>query len=121
MANNLYRVYQFALPTDDNAGAGYQLALTLWEQQALDLAGGFTDLGERPGSWRGDGGAIYSEIMQWYEVATDVTTKNRLMREAVRLFPDQKAFYVSELGRAEIVQNSELQQIAAREAVSKSR
>lgn len=119
MANSLMNIYQFALPFKTNDGHDYTRALAVWEQLALDEAGGFTYLGERVGSWRDDG-KTYSEPMAWYEVAGEPAIKSRLLRHAVRLFPDQKAFYVAKVGVGEVVYNTDLQQMSAA-APSKSR
>jgi hypothetical protein len=102
-------VYQFALPTQSNDGTlSYWEQLREWENEALAVAGGFTDLGDRTGVWRDDKtDEIYREQMAWYEVAVDesfdVIIADRLLDVTRRLFPDQKAFYVAKVGTAEIV------------------
>lgn len=101
-------VYQIALPDSPNVKTFYtslQYApeRTLWRQMALDLAGGFTALGPRRGSWRGDDGRIYSETMHWYEVACTEQCWSRLTDLALVLFPDQESFYTSLVGQATFI------------------
>lgn len=100
-------LYQIALPLKTNDGAGdYAAQLAVWEALALDEAGDFTDLGDRRGFWRDpDSGRVYSETMRGYQIAASSKTLQRLLRDAMMLFPDQVAFYVAHIGRAEIIVN----------------
>lgn len=100
--------YEIALPNVRNADTkgfprSYALERGLWEQEALNAAGGYTCLGNRFGVWRDDDGHVYREGMHWYQIACDKATIAWLLDHAFELFPDQKAIYVVQVGVATIV------------------
>lgn len=99
-------LYQIALPDRRNNGFGdieYAERREVWGQRALRRAGGFTELGIRRGAWKDPRtGVVYIEPMHGYQVACDYYTMTELVQDALELFPDQLAIYVSNVGTAEI-------------------
>lgn len=96
-------LYQFNLPEASNDGlVDYGPARSVWEEAAIDEAGGFTSLGRQMGAWRSDDGAIYREPMHGYLVATTRERMEALTARAFDLFPDQLALFVAEVGQARI-------------------
>lgn len=103
-------VYQIALPVFSNDGrVNYARARAVWQDEALRLAGGYTEIGRRVGAWRDPSdGAVYREPMEWYEVATDdAFTFGILVERAFELFPDQLSFYTAQVGAAQIINRAE--------------
>jgi hypothetical protein len=98
-------VYQIALPdTMNGSPVNYDAQRNQWMMAVLDHAGGLTVLGPRMGVWRDDAdGTVYRELMHWYEIACDKGTMDLIVWNAMQMFPDQKALYVSKLGTAEII------------------
>ncbi len=68
--------------------------------ELVDAFGGFTQSDVR-GSWLDDNGKLYTDRSIAYRVACD--DEPALAAMAGPLFPDQLAFYVAEIGRAEII------------------
>lgn len=98
-------LYLITLPKSSNDGRiDYEYDRRDWEKVALQKAGGFTELGARRGAWKDpDSGVVYDEEMVAYQVACDRDTMLELVDEAMRLFPDQLAFFTAKIGEAEIV------------------
>lgn len=85
-------------------GADYLPELRLWEGYALSRAGGFTATGFVTGTWRDDEtGLVYTDRMAGYEIACASHVFNKLIDDARRLFPDQRAFFTATVGIAQIV------------------
>lgn len=110
-------VYQFLLPLQTNdKSLSYACELYAWEQRALQEAGGFTDLGVRRGVWRDpETGKTYDEQMACYQVAfldclAEAKVKE-LTEAAFELFTDQLAFYVAQVGTADIAQRESAERV----------
>lgn len=97
------KLYQFNLPTNTNGGLSYELARKAWEKVALEAAGGYTLAGFSTGVWKGEA-RIYKETMAIYTVACAPGVLATLEAAFWRLFPDQEALFVADLGPAYITQ-----------------
>ncbi len=99
-------VYQIAVPETANDGlASYHDAQDTFETMILVRAGGYTDLGVRVGAWKDPSdGKVYKERMRWYQVACEPGDWNVVIEYAFDLFPDQVAFFVAQVGTAEIIE-----------------
>lgn len=96
------KLYQFNIPTNTNAGLSYELARKSWEKVALEAAGGFTLApGFSTGVWTGEA-RTYRETMAIYTVACEPPVRAILEGAFWRLFPDQEAMFVADLGPAYI-------------------
>lgn len=97
-------LYQFNIPTNTNAGLSYELARKSWAAEALTLAGGYTLLpGFAEGFWKGEGSPrVYKDTMAIYHVACDPVVLKALKVAFWRLFPDQEALFLADLGPAYI-------------------
>ena len=95
------RLWEFQLPEATNAGDPYVLSLHEWEDTALGHAGGYTRLPAGDGFWR-DGQVTYQDRMVLYRVLCDRDTMQTLLDAAFRLFPDQTAIFVADIGTATI-------------------
>ncbi len=96
-------LYQFNLPTNTNAGLTYGPARTSWEAEALKLAGGYTLApGFASGVWKGES-RVYKETIAVYQVACEPRVGAALEDAFWRLFPDQEALFVADLGPASII------------------
>jgi hypothetical protein len=100
-------VYQIALPAShDHTHFALPFGsqeVAKWVERALDLAGGYTYLGQRLGAWRDDMGVVHTEQMHWYEVACDRETWNLLVHLAFDLFPNEQAIYTAHVGVCDII------------------
>lgn len=96
---------QFNIPTNTNAGLSYELARKSWEKEALALAGGYTLApGFSQGVYTGVvPPTIYRETMAIYTVACEPRVAELLEGVFWRLFPDQEALFVADLGPASII------------------
>lgn len=108
-------LYQIALPDTTVQFQPHQAARNharqmrdKWVSHALSLAGGYTELGSRAGAWS-DPMSVDTvvETMHWYQVATDTKTMGSLVEIAFDLFPDQKAIFYANVGRAIIMPRHE--------------
>lgn len=90
-------LYRFTLPTHTNAGLSYELARKGFSREALTVAGGFTEQPIAQGVWEGDA-RTYRETVVSYDVATNEEGSAKLLAAAFRLFPDQEALFVADLG-----------------------
>lgn len=98
-------LYRILLPTQTNiTGCAYAPELHIWEGCALARAGGFTATGFVVGTWRDDDkGGVYTERMAGYDIACAGDVFSKLIDDARRLFPDQRAFFTARIGYAEII------------------
>lgn len=94
-------LFRFTLPTHTNAGLSYELARKAFSREALKVAGGFTEQPIAQGVWEGDS-RTYRETVVCYDVATDTGGSQALLEAAFRLFPDQEAIFVADLGSCAI-------------------
>lgn len=104
------RLYQFILPVRSNDGrTSYEKARATWTAAAIDMAGGITECG---GAWQGayrmSSGDIVREEVAVYLIACSVADREELVRLAFKLFPDQEALYVSDVGSTDIISREEL-------------
>lgn len=96
------RLYQFNLPTHTNEGRNTEQARKNWALEALERAGGFTELPRARGVWRGDE-RDYDEGVIAYQVACSDDVRGQLLDAAFLYFPDQEAIFFADLGPASIV------------------
>jgi len=98
-------LYQFNLPTNTNAGLSYEKARNDWAAKALELAGGYTLLpGFALGFWKAPGSPrIYKDTIAVYQVACVSRVAGLLLAEFWKLFPDQEAAFMADLGPASII------------------
>ncbi len=94
------RVFEIILPRRDNSGVALHQAHMHYQEALLDCFGGFTQY-DVQGIWHDDGGKRYTDYSVAYRVALD--DEPELVAMAEPLFPDQLAFYVAEIGTAEII------------------
>lgn len=104
-------LYEIALPTYPNPAShvsgSHISSREEWLGHALNLAGGYTELGIRTGAWRSDDGRIYKEPMHWYQLACTAECMSSLVDIAFELFPDQEAIFYAVVGRAVIMPRRE--------------
>jgi|SRR5665213_1245927 len=98
------KTVQFTIPTRSNDGR-MVYDRERFENSALSFGGGFTYFGEVSGGWIGKDGAVQREQMYVYQVAGFDGAIEGLILHLPRLFPDQQAFYVLELGEANMILN----------------
>lgn len=97
------KLFEIALPVFENNGRSYEASLLAWEELALERAGGFTRRPDGVGQWGDcDRGRIYEDVMRPYHVACSAETMAALLADAFKLFPDQVAIFVAEIGTATI-------------------
>lgn len=94
------KLYRFTLPLATNAGLSTEKARKDWEQEALKLAGGFTLLPFADGAWRDDTGRTMKDRVALYEVGCAPKIGLALADCFWRLFPDQEALFIAQLGTA---------------------
>ena len=98
------QLYQFILPVRSNDGRqSYEKARIAWVSRAVDIAGGITECGTMQGAYRMASGDIAREEVATYLVASSSNGREELIRLAFKLFPDQEALYVSEIGTTTII------------------
>lgn len=104
------KLFEIAVPTKANDGASYDVALSMWEDVVLKTAGGFTRMPDVDGYWRDpSNGKLYKDRMRGYRVALGgYHERDTLVREAFKIFPDQVAIFVSEIGSATIVNREDV-------------
>lgn len=108
-------LFEIQLPQRDNAGRFTTLALKAFEQEALTVAGGFSRCAPIEGAWRdGAEGKDYYDTMIPYRIACTRLQFTRLRGAAFRLFPDQIAIMVAEIGTAEIIMRDKPLQVRER-------
>ena len=96
------RLYEFTIPTHDNAGRSYEQARKRWEAHAIAAAGGLTiQPGFAQGVWVDDGKEYRDQVTQ-YRVACEESTFKLLLAHAFECFPDQLAIFTADLGEATI-------------------
>jgi len=96
-------LYQFLLPVRSNNGAiSYEKARIAWEKLALTNAGGFTYLGQHQGVWQSPTAVAVRDDIHLYQVLCDQAAAHLLYGEAFKLFPDQEAFLLAEIGSGDI-------------------
>ena len=77
--------------------------LNIFENVALDLAGGYTFVGLTSGSWRDDTGTVHTDKMALYHIACTAPIFKRVVTLAFKLFPTELAIFTAKLGTATIV------------------
>lgn len=98
------RLYQFTLPTHTNNRLSYEFARKQWAAEAVKIAGGVTvPQTFCDGVWKNDAGDEFKDQVALYTVACDELSADKLTAAAFRLFPDQEAFLVVDLGEARIL------------------
>lgn len=97
-------LFEIAVPVKDNAGdivpEGRHFA---FETIIMQSAGGYTAMPPDDGAWRDDKGHIYYDRMRSYRVMCDRETLVHMVEAAERIYADQVAFFVAEIGRAWVV------------------
>lgn len=99
-------LYQFLIPTHDNAGNSHEKPRAAFEKAMLEVAGGFTELPQCRGQWKDNHGKIHKDDVIPYNVAIEsmsATTIDSLVAKAFELFSDQKAIYYAHIGNAAII------------------
>jgi hypothetical protein len=94
------RLFEIILPRATNNGLPYDSAHQAYARWLLDCFGGLTRV-ETVGLWRGEG-QTYTDTGFAYRVATEFDQRDEMVRIARGLFPDQEAFFIAEIGTAEI-------------------
>lgn len=103
-------LHEFYLPLFTNSGKSYEEAIKAFEAKALALAGGFT-WWPANGGWRNnDTGELQHEPVIIYRIACDGHTLGTLKAVLPRLFPDQAAFMVATVGRAQFIEGRGLRE-----------
>ena len=107
------RVYMIALPVHDNAGKDLSGAHAAFQSICVVQFGGCTKRPSGEGQWYDDvEGRVHYDTMVPYEIA--VPDGNAAIEPGVMsylagvvgpLFPDQKAFFIAEIGTAHIIKN----------------
>jgi hypothetical protein len=97
------RVTEITIPTVDNAGRQCLAAHERFRDWLGVAFGGFTVYSTQ-GVWRNDQGRVYEEPGATYRLATLDYVSDMLVAKASILFADQEAFYIAEVGTAEIVE-----------------
>lgn len=103
-------LYQFLIPTHDNAGNSHEKPRAAFEKAMLEVAGGFTELPQCRGQWKDDHGKVHKDDVIPYNVAIPTSREGTLaserieglVREAFKLFSDQHAIYCACIGEANI-------------------
>jgi hypothetical protein len=103
-------VFQVKVPVLDNDGRNTIANRKEFEQRIFTLTGGF-DVVQKDGAWRDDDGRDYREQTLVYDIAFDLgryqaiaieRTIHTLREIAKECYPDQKAIFIGEIGRATI-------------------
>jgi hypothetical protein len=102
------RLYLIALPLFTNSGDSYADAHEQWRRKALDLAGGFTELGDAH-VFLMDRNKLYTDRIRQYQVACEPEQWAALIDVAFRLFLDQVSMFHADIGKPEIVSRQEWQ------------
>lgn len=100
------KLWRIALPAFSNAGATYAPELSMWEDRALNIAGGVTRFPVAQGAWKAPDGKVYRDVMVGFETACSDEQFGALVSAACELFPDQEAFFTAHIGEATIVDRS---------------
>ena len=92
-----------------NTGASYLPEIGRWETYLLTTYGGFTRLPACHGAWRDPKtGTIYRDAPIPYQIAlTNQWDIENVTARALRIFDDQKAIYVTNLGVSHVVERAE--------------
>lgn len=97
-------LFEIAVPVKDNAGAvvpeGRHFA---FENECMHRVGGYSKMPDIDGAWRNAEGRIFYDRMRSYRVLTDRDTALHLVSVALRIYQDQEAIFLSEIGRAWII------------------
>ncbi|HLZ23656.1 MAG TPA: hypothetical protein VKQ30_16215 [Ktedonobacterales bacterium] len=97
-------MYRFFLPLATNAGLSTEHARKAWEAEALKLAGGFTLNAFADGVWKSpDAPRVFKDRIAPYDVACEPRVGAALEDAFWRLFPDQEALALVNLGPASII------------------
>lgn len=96
-------LFQFLLPTHTNEGRSYEHARKAFKAEALKIAGGYTSLPFAEGNWKGPDGRIYPEHMEPVQIGCTAEIAAKLVEAMLRIFPDQQAVSIMQLGEIEIV------------------
>ena len=90
------------VPVKDNTGRQMMAGHTQFRDTIIGVSGGVTEI-YVIGHWRGFDGILSSEVGMAYDftVRTDLELET-IKRAFWRLFPDQKALFVAQLGYASI-------------------
>lgn len=94
-------LFEIAVPAVDNAGKA--TPLFDFETALISIVRGFTKLLVAEGTWVSPEGKTYVDSMQCYRVACSADRMREVIVSAARIFADQEALFVSEIGRAWIV------------------
>ena len=97
-------VYEITLPLKTNSGVSARAAHRAYRAWLLDTFGGYSQR-QCAGVWRDDKGQTFRDLSAVYSVAAGPNAPyiGALAAQAMRLFPDQLAFYVAKVGEAEII------------------
>lgn len=96
------RLYRFFLPLLDNKGGDYSAAIDEFRSLALDVAGGYTDIGLARGAWRDEKtGEVYHDSLALIDVALpNVAQFDVVKARALEIFPDQIALFTADIGES---------------------
>lgn len=97
------QVWEIILPCRDNSGVALHQAHKHFVANVANAYGGITQ-SECAGVWVGAQGRVYTDASIRYQVAADdKDVRGYLLNAARALFPDQEAFYIAQIGAAEII------------------
>jgi hypothetical protein len=95
------QVYEFMVPTHNNAGQPFGVEINRFEAMLAELFGGFTKLAPATGYWVNAEGVAFHETVVPYRVATDCDAEEIVAPYIATEF-EQEAVYVGKLGQATI-------------------
>lgn len=100
----MLKIFEIALPAKMPDGRPCEGKHFAFQSLALQEAGGYTIRPDGEGAWYNPSdGVTYYDTMRPYQIATEEGVMARLIEAAFRIWPDEKAIFVSEVGTAHIM------------------
>lgn len=99
------RLREIAIPIDDNAHRSYAVERGRFEVELSRITSGYTRMAVSEGFWRDpETNTIYQDRVAIYRIGCNAEEFGRVLSLAFDFFPDQKAFFVADVGTFDVIE-----------------